>query len=170
MSLISLLAGITSDGPSGRLNAFRPLISQSWRTSFSSLETLWVTHRHLSVLKLVLILFYQANPVTPFVSAQVAAKMLGDRALLVEQLSVGHVSLAQFSSCTLGIVANFVMNSQVSSPLSRLHWCFLIFVTQLPVAPSGEHIKCEVDPTNVLFPPINASTPAKRGIGPLVRW
>ena len=134
------------------------------------METLWVTHRRLSVVTLVLIFFCQADPVTPFVSAQVAAEMLGNHSTLVEQLGVGHVSLAQFSSCTLGIVANFVMNSEVSSPFSRLHGCFLILVTQLPDVPSGEHIKCEVDPTNVLFPPIDTSTPAKRGIGPLVQW
>jgi len=47
------------------------------------------------------------------VSAQGAAKMLGDHATLVEQLGVGHVSIAQFSSCTLGIVANYVKNSKV---------------------------------------------------------
>jgi len=170
MSLISLPADITSDGPSDRSNAFRPSTSQSWRTSFSSLETLLVTHRHLSVVRLVLIFFYQADPVTPFVSAQVATKMLGDRAVLVEQLGVGHVSVAQFSSCTMGIVANFVVNNQVSSLFSQLRGCFLILGTQLPVAPSGGHIKCEVDSTNVLFPPIDTSTPAKRDIGPLVRW
>ena len=122
------------------------------------------------VVRLVLIFIRQADPVTPFVSAQVATKMLGDRATLVEQLGVGHVSLVQFSPCTLGIVANFVMNSEVSSPFSQLNGCFLILVTQLPDVPSGEHIKCEIDPTNVLFPPIDTSTPAKRGIGPLVRW
>ena len=111
----------------------------------------------------------QADPLTPFANAQAAAKMLGNRAALVEQLGVGHVSLAQFSSCTLGIVAKFVMNSQVSFPFSQLHGCFLILVMQLPDVSSGEHIKCEVDPTNVLFPPIDASTPAKRDISPLVR-
>ena len=94
--------------------------------------------------------------------------MIGNRAVLVEQLGVGHVSFAQPSSCTMGIVANFLVNSQVSSLFSQLHGCFLIPVTQLPVAPSGEHIKCEVDPTNVLFPPIDTNTPAKRDISPLM--
>ena len=52
--------------------------------------------------------------------------MIGDRAVLIEQLGVGHVSFAQPSSCTMGIVANFVVNNQVSSLFSRLHGCFLI--------------------------------------------
>ena len=58
---------------------------------------------------------HQADPITPFASAQAAAKLIGNRATLVEQLGVGHVSVAQFSSCTLGIVANYVLASKVSS-------------------------------------------------------
>jgi len=60
------------------------------------------------------------------VSAQGAAKMLGDHATLVEQLGVGHVSIAQFSSCTLGIIANYVKNSKVCPSLSQPQVCFLI--------------------------------------------
>jgi len=70
----------------------------------------------------------QADPVTSFAGAQAVAKLLGDRATLVEQLGVGHVSIAQISSCTLGIVANFVLNSKVSSSFSQLYVCFLILV------------------------------------------
>jgi hypothetical protein len=40
---------------------------------------------------------------------------------------------------------------------------------KLPTVPNGEHIKCEVDPTNVLFPPIGTSTPTKRGLDFLMR-
>ena len=46
--------------------------------------------------------------------------MIGDRAVLIEQLGVGHVSFAQPSSCTMGIVANFVVNNQVSSLFSQV--------------------------------------------------
>lgn len=127
-----------------------------------------MTNRHLSVTRLVLILVCQVDPLTPFMSAQLAAKLLGNHSALVEQLGVGHVSVAQSSSCTLGIVANFVLTSTVSSSFSQFYVCFLILVRQLPDVPSGEHIKCEIDPTNVLFPPIDTSTPAKRGTGPLV--
>ena len=63
----------------------------------------------------MLIFACQADPTTPFVNAQAAAKLLGSQATLLEQLGVEHCSIAQFSSCTHGIVANFVMTSKVSS-------------------------------------------------------
>ena len=72
----------------------------------------------------MLIFACQADPVTSFAGAQAAAKLLGDRATLVEQLGVGHVSFAQISSCTLGIVVNFVLNSKVSS---SFHSCMYVF-------------------------------------------
>ena len=100
--------------------------------------------------------------------AQSAANLLGNHATLVEQLGVGHVSVAQFSSCTLGIVVNFVVNSTVCSWSSQLQARFLILAMQLPEVSNGEHIKCEIDASNVLFPPIGNTT-AKRGIGSLVR-
>ena len=62
----------------------------------------------------------QADPVTAFASAQTTAKLLGDLATLIEQIGVGHTSLAQFSTCTLGIIANFVLASKVGSSLSTL--------------------------------------------------
>ena len=120
------------------------------------------------MVRLVLTLVYQADPTTPFVGAQSAANMLGNRATLVEQLGVGHVSIVQFSPCTLGIAANFVMNSTVCSSSSHPQTRFLILAMQLPEAPNGEHVKCEIDPSNVLFPPIGNTT-TKRDIGPLVR-
>lgn len=72
----------------------------------------------ISMIRLVLIFACQADPTTPFVSAQAAAKLLGSHATLVEQLGVGHVSVAQFSSCTLGIIANYVLTSKVGSRFS----------------------------------------------------
>ena len=62
----------------------------------------------------------QADPVTSFVGAQSTAKLLGDHATLIEQLGVGHTSVAQFSTCTLGIVVNFVLASKVGSSLPTL--------------------------------------------------
>jgi hypothetical protein len=53
------------------------------------------------------------DPITPFASAQHAATLLGDNAFLVEQLGFGHSSLAQVSSCTVGVVAAYIENSTV---------------------------------------------------------
>ncbi|KAF9646745.1 alpha/beta-hydrolase [Thelephora ganbajun] len=99
----------------------------------------------------VLVIGNTADPITPFVSAQAAANLLGKHATLVEQLGVGHVSIAQFSLCTLSTIANYVLASK------------------LPEVPNGGHIKCEVDPSNILFPPIGTSTPAKRGFNQFMR-
>ena len=55
----------------------------------------------------------QADPVTPLAGAQHAATLLGDDSFLVEQLGFGHTSLAQVSSCTVGVVANYFENSTV---------------------------------------------------------
>ena len=63
----------------------------------------------------------KADPITPFASAQKTANLLGDNAFLVEQLGYGHTSLAQTSSCTLGIMVNYVANSTVS----RRRWPML---------------------------------------------
>ena len=50
---------------------------------------------------------------TPFMSAQSTANMLGDNAFLLEQLGFGHSTLAQTSACTIGVVANYFANSEV---------------------------------------------------------
>lgn len=42
-----------------------------------------------------------------------AANLLGDNTFLLEQLGFGHTSIAQFSSCTLGIMINYFVNSTV---------------------------------------------------------
>lgn len=56
---------------------------------------------------------FQADPITPFRSAQKVANLFGDDAFLVEQLGFGHTSFAQGSSCTLGVVVNYFANSTV---------------------------------------------------------
>ncbi|KAF9793491.1 Alpha/Beta hydrolase protein [Thelephora terrestris] len=77
-----------------------------------------------------------ADPVTPFASAQKVANMLGNNAFLLEQLGFGHTSIAQVSSCTLGVAANYIVNSTL---------------------PQGSTAQCPVDDTN-LFPALNGST------------
>ena len=72
------------------------------------------------MVELVFIFVSQADPTTSFESAQSTAKLLGDRATLIEQLGVGHTSVAQHANCTLGIIINFVLASKVGSSLSRL--------------------------------------------------
>ena len=57
---------------------------------------------------------FQADPITPFASAQKTAELLGDNAFLVHQLGFGHTSLAQTSSCTLSVMINYIANSTVS--------------------------------------------------------
>ena len=81
----------------------------------SSLGTPCVSRRRLSMAGLVFIFVSQADPTTSFESAQSAAKLLGDRATLIEQLDVGHTSVVQYSTCTLGIIVNFVLASKVFS-------------------------------------------------------
>ena len=45
------------------------------------------------------------------------ADLLGDNAFLIENLGFGHTSLlGQRSSCTIGIMANYFINSVVSTP------------------------------------------------------
>ena len=55
----------------------------------------------------------QSDPVTPFAGAQKVANMLGDNAFLLEQLGFGHTTLVQVSTCTMGVVANYFVNSEV---------------------------------------------------------
>ena len=43
------------------------------------------------------------------------ANLLGDSAFLIEQLGFGHTSIFQPSSCTIGIMANYFINSVVST-------------------------------------------------------
>ena len=58
---------------------------------------------------------------TPFMSAQSTANMLGDNAFLLEQLGFGHSTLAQTSACTIGVVANYFGNSEVGVFSHSLH-------------------------------------------------
>ena len=82
-----------------------------------------------------------------FAGAQTTAKLPSGRATLIEQLGIGCTSVAQFSTCTPGIVVGVVLASKVGSPLSTLWvWCFLIPEIQFPDVPDRDRVQCEVDP------------------------
>jgi len=55
----------------------------------------------------------QGDPITPLAGAQKAAKLLGDRATLVEQQTFGHTSLSVQTPCTLDIIKTYLLNSTV---------------------------------------------------------
>ena len=58
----------------------------------------------------IIIIGNKADPATPFMDASLVAGWLGDSATLVEQDGVGHLSLAQKSTCTRNIISNFFIN------------------------------------------------------------
>ena len=58
--------------------------------------------------------FLQADPVTPFENAQLMADFLGDSAVLIKQNGFGHASLAEKSSCTIGVVSRYFQEGEVS--------------------------------------------------------
>ncbi|KAF9644793.1 alpha/beta-hydrolase [Thelephora ganbajun] len=96
----------------------------------------------------VLVIGNTADPITPLAGAKSAAKLLGDNAFLVEQLGFGHTSLAQASSCTLGIIRNYFANS---------------------VLPQERSTQCPVDDPD-LFPALNGTTTVARRSDFLHRW
>lgn len=58
----------------------------------------------------VLVIGNTADPITPIRSARYVAELLGDQAVLVEQIGYGHTSLAGSSNCTTKIVVDHVMH------------------------------------------------------------
>uniref|UniRef100_D8QKA5 Peptidase S33 tripeptidyl aminopeptidase-like C-terminal domain-containing protein n=1 Tax=Schizophyllum commune (strain H4-8 / FGSC 9210) TaxID=578458 RepID=D8QKA5_SCHCM len=79
----------------------------------------------------VLIIGNTADPVTPFENAQLMADLLGDSAVLVRQNGFGHASLAEKSSCTIGVVSRYFQDGEL---------------------PTGDDTVCEIDDSVVLFP------------------
>ncbi|KAL1667971.1 Alpha/Beta hydrolase protein [Schizophyllum commune] len=79
----------------------------------------------------VLVIGNTADPVTPFENAQLMADLLGDSAVLVRQNGFGHASLAEKSSCTIGVVGRYFQNGEL---------------------PIGDDTVCEIDDDVVLFP------------------
>jgi len=57
----------------------------------------------------VLVMGSSVDPVTPIASARFVTELLGDQAVMVEQLGYGHTTLAGSSSCTDRIVADHIM-------------------------------------------------------------
>lgn len=98
----------------------------------------------------ILVLGNTADPITPLVSARFVAELLGDQAVMVEQLGFGHTTLAEYSSCTERIVADHITRGilpqeketkcKVDSPLGPLTALFTLedestipqFVVQRP--------------------------------------
>ena len=70
--------------------------------------------RHQKLRNQILVIGNTADPVTPIVSARFVAELLGDQAVLVEQLGFGHTTLAGSSNCTDKIVADHIMRGIVS--------------------------------------------------------
>lgn len=64
----------------------------------------------------ILVIGNTADPITPLASARFVAGLLGDQAVMVEQLGFGHTSLAESSNCTDRIVADHLMRGIVSLP------------------------------------------------------
>jgi pimeloyl-ACP methyl ester carboxylesterase len=83
----------------------------------------------------VLLIGNTADPITPYANAQNTAALLGDNAYLLEQVGFGHSSVAQASTCTMGVMLNYLSSSTL---------------------PSGRTSQCPVDNT-VLFPPLGTT-------------
>ncbi|KAL1675321.1 Alpha/Beta hydrolase protein [Schizophyllum commune] len=79
----------------------------------------------------VLVIGNTADPVTPFENAQLMADLLGDCAVLIKQNGFGHASLAEKSSCTIGVVSRYFQEGEL---------------------PTGDDTVCEIDNDVVLFP------------------
>ncbi|KAL1660733.1 Alpha/Beta hydrolase protein [Schizophyllum commune] len=84
----------------------------------------------------ILVIGNTFDSATPFQNAQLMADLLGDSAVLLEQVGYGHSSLAEQSSCTIGIVAEYFTNGSL---------------------PEGDGTKCDIDDTVVLFPKSNVT-------------
>ena len=52
--------------------------------------------------------------------------MLGGNAYLLEQVGFGHTSLAQASTCTTGVVLNYLSSSTVGVIFMQAGWAFML--------------------------------------------
>ncbi|KAL1725876.1 Alpha/Beta hydrolase protein [Schizophyllum commune] len=84
----------------------------------------------------ILVIGNTFDNITPFQNAQLMADLLGDSAVLLEQVGYGHSSLAEQSTCTIGIVAEYFTDGSL---------------------PEGDGTKCDIDDSVVLFPKSNVT-------------
>ncbi|KAI4519163.1 alpha/beta-hydrolase [Schizophyllum commune Loenen D] len=89
----------------------------------------------------ILIIGNTADPLTPFKNAKLMADLLGDSAVLVRQDGLGHTSLAEQSSCTIGIINKYFTEGSL---------------------PEGDDTVCEIDDSVVIFPNSNATQASVR--------
>ena len=76
----------------------------------------------------ILIIGNSWDPITSVTNARFVAELLGDQAVLVEQLGFGHTTLAESSNCTDRILADHIMRGIVSLFLWRNFVGLLIWV------------------------------------------
>jgi len=126
-----------------------PIGYMGYKWPTRSVERLPPLH-HQKLRNKILVMGNTADPVTPVAGARFVAELLGDQAVMVEQLGFGHTTLAESSSCTDRIVADHIMRGilpqeketkcKVDSPLGRLTALFSLesenpvpqFVVQRP--------------------------------------
>ena len=156
------------DGPPARLNASPSSPLSNSRTQFSSSETPCVHVAPSPEMNRPDRYDSQADPITPFANANKAANLLGDNGFLLEHLGFGHTSIAQFSSCTLGIMNNYFANSTVVVPLC---FCRPYVLIDFPFfqLPNGRSTQCPVDDAN-LFPVLSGNATVRKRSGLPRRW
>ena len=97
--------------------------------------------------------------------------MFGDNAFLVEQLGFGHTSIAQSSSCTIGVMINYLVNTTVR--VSFLLYAYYTFydADRFPgfQLPQGRSTECAVDDTD-LFPALSGTTTTSKRSNLVRRW
>lgn len=101
----------------------------------------------------ILVIGNTADPVTPVASARFVAELLGDQAVMVEQLGFGHTTLAESSNCTDRIVADHMMRGIVSLSFVRSLFLSYGFTDSSGVQlPKEKETKCKVDNSRGRFP------------------
>ena len=99
--------------------------------------------RHQKLRNKILVMGNTVDPVTSIANARFVVELLGDQAVLVEQLGFGHTTLAGSSNCTDEIVADHILRGIVSlSCLGRFERVHSIMRIQLP---HEKETKCKVD-------------------------
>ncbi|KDQ21467.1 hypothetical protein BOTBODRAFT_25909 [Botryobasidium botryosum FD-172 SS1] len=61
----------------------------------------------------ILVIGNEADPITPFASAQVVADLLGNSAVIIQQDDFGHSSLAERSNCTIAVITQYFSHGKL---------------------------------------------------------